>query len=232
MTVYKPPFGLPVASGWWFRAGGARHLALLISFGSDDEESATGVIPDPAALAVFRLRRRTTRGGDSLYDFELVEAVDPQTDRFTSFPEALPLIDENAKNQFFWIVNTHFNAGENFAAYETVRIDGNGRLRAAIEKMPGSYVSMDCSDNTADFLTVKRRERAAGNVLPYDFSLRTLFIEEHECRRESKRKKAIAETKIYRARRSVSKRGKRSVWRLVLIARSKRTVSVLRDQDY
>jgi hypothetical protein len=235
-TLYASPLEVTSASGWWFKANGERHLALLMDVAGRPIESAENS-DSQTVLAVFRYVERNEKFPDGdktkiriVREFRLVEAVDPQTDRFVGFPEDLPLVDETPKNQFFWILNHHFNAGESFRAYETVSVGADNRLSVAIEKMIGTYESADCSDNREDSFWVERMKRPPKNFLPYEFRLRTLIWTENECARRMERTNPIEEMRIYRARRTTKAKGKRRVWRLVLVKITRKKIKHYRDR--
>jgi hypothetical protein len=81
------------------------------------------------ALAVFRYGSRFDKDGRKSIKLRLVEAVDPQEDRFVDMPDDLPLIKDEFGNQTFWILNQHHNAGESYRDYKTIKVQSDKRLQ-------------------------------------------------------------------------------------------------------
>lgn len=130
-TLYESPFEITKVNGRWFEANGAKHLALLLEISKNPVKSGD----DDAlhyALAVFRYVSRTEKSGESQTrvtgEFRLVEAVNPQTDRFVEFPQDFPLIEESPKNQTFWIVNYHRYGGQTYSEDHTIHLGSDNRL--------------------------------------------------------------------------------------------------------
>ncbi|HEY0429412.1 MAG TPA: hypothetical protein VGC76_16650 [Pyrinomonadaceae bacterium] len=237
-TLYEAPLDVTSATGRWFKANGEKHLALLVDADRHTSESGASLYSQ-TVLAVFRYVERNEKYSDGdktkirfVREFRLIEAADPQTDRFVSFPDDLPLIEESPANQFFWILNHHFNAGENFRSYETIRVGANKRLSLAIEKMVGAYDSDDCSDNRLDSFWVEQHKRQPKNSLPYDFRLRTLIWTKNECERRLEWTNPIEEMRIYQARQTTSAKSKRRVLRLVLVKLTRKKIRFYRDRGY
>lgn len=234
-TLYESPFEIVGTNGWWFEANGAKHLALLLEiskFPSNPEAS----FDQQYALLVFRYVSRNEHYGVGdktkirmVREFRLVEAVDPQTDRFVELPDDFPLVGESPKNQTFWILNHHWNAGESFRNYQTIRVAVSHRLSYGIENLPGVYVSDDCSDNREDSFYVEPLKNAPKNFLPYDFSLRTLIWTKNECEFKQETSYPFEESRIYRARWTLTK-NKRRVLRLRVVKFSRKRVKVFRQK--
>lgn len=199
ITVYETPSSVVGLEAWWFKAGSARHLALLIA------TAPKGETPEKYVLAVFKIvdRQDALRTGE----FALLDAIDPQTDRFTSLPDELPLIAANPGNEFFWLLNYHWTASESYRSYEAVRLVGGKRLEIAIRNVPGRYYSMDCSDMTETTLRVVRNDRIRKMYLPYQFYLRTLTWTRRQCEAEKRISYPKEERHIYQAHRGSAENG-------------------------
>jgi hypothetical protein len=214
-TGYQAPLVVQDAEGWWFEANGEKHLALLLEVADGDSGSLYG----QSVLAVFRVRPAAIRG--ALKSLELTDAVDPQADRFVGFPDEFPLVETRAKNQAFWILNQHWNAGENFSNYQLVHVERTkDRLSLALENLPGVYTSADCSDDTEDRFRVERLNRQPGNYLPYNFIFETFRWTKKQCLQRAATSYPIYERRIYRA--AWTFKNKRRVLRLRLIKFSKK----------
>jgi hypothetical protein len=219
-TEYDAPLVVRDGKGLWFEAKGAKHLALLLEIAARAEDGSEP-FEWQYVLAVFRVRPALVSGGEKSEGFELTDAVDPQTDRFTWLTSEFPLIETDAPDQAFWILNEHWNSSQSFSVYELVRLDAKNRLSLAIENLPGVFSDGDCSANAADTFRVARRNRRSRKYLPYDFVFKTFRWTRKQCEKDAKISYPVEETRIYRAAWTTAKRRRALRLRLVLFAKKR-----------
>lgn len=181
-SVHRSPLDIVRVRGWKFLAqGGVKHLALLIE--AHKEVMADGDLFDwEYALAVFSYGSTLKQKGRASSAWNLVEAVDPQEDRFMDFPDELPLIEEGRGQQTFWIINQHHNAGESFRDYKTIGVQSGKRLGWSIQDLPGLNDSDGCEAREENRLEVMPRDNPGKAYLPVAVRLKTLRWEKVDCR--------------------------------------------------
>jgi hypothetical protein len=184
-SVHRAEVDIVRVRGWRFQAqGGARHLALLIE--AHKESMEEGDLFDwQYALAVFRYARVRDGGGRASIKFRLVEAVDPQEDRFVDLPDELPLVTVDSGSQSFWVINHHHNAGESFRDYKMIGVRAGGKhLQWLSQGLPGLHDTDDCGGREVNSLEVAPRNDLGARYLPVELRFRTLRWKKIDCRSE------------------------------------------------
>jgi hypothetical protein len=200
-SLHHAPLDIVRVRGWKFLAqGGAKHLALLIEAHKEVMED-DDLFDWQYALAVFRYGSSVDNRGRASISFRLVEAIDPQEDRFVDLPDGLPLIEERSGQQSFWIINQHHNAGESFRDYKTIKVQSERRLQWLIEGLPGLHDTNDCQAREENRLEVAPRNNLHTAYLPVEFRLKTLRWQKNDCREVEEGVRAdTEETRVYLAR--------------------------------
>ncbi|HEV2859613.1 MAG TPA: hypothetical protein VGX48_01245 [Pyrinomonadaceae bacterium] len=187
----EAPFEVWSVQSWRFKSAGLPHLALLVNTRFKDPADSGG-FDTQYTLAVFRPAAPPAR-------LRLVEAVDPQTDRFVTFPEDLPLVSIGPGRESFWILCHHHNAGEEFRDYRAVTVSGDS-LRWSLKDLPGLYSSDTCEAKSVQSLEVVPLKAARRGELPYEFRVETLRWRKRDCEQTRGRPDRRG-ARVYRAAR-------------------------------
>lgn len=180
-SMHRAPLDIVRVRGWKFLAqGGVNHLALLIEVHKEAIEDGD-LFDWQYALGVFSYQGRK---GQTSSAWNLVEAVDPQEDRFMDLPDKLPLVDEGKGDQTFWTLDQHHNAGESFRDYKTIRVQSGRRLEWSIQGLPGLHDSNGCEAREETSLDVVPRPNPGQGYLPVEVRLKTLRWEKVDCQDE------------------------------------------------
>ena len=130
---------------WLGGAGNRKYLVVLFAASLPDEQFA----PDAEtfyALAVFAYVRRKVVDWNVYnalhykwtYEFDLIDAVDPQSDDGVELPKAVPVIKTERGAQIFWLLNSHAVRGGSVKNYAAIELRNN-RLNLFFKDFPTLY---------------------------------------------------------------------------------------------
>lgn len=210
-SVHNRPMNIVRVRGWRFLAqGGANHLALLIEAHKEVMED-DDLFDWQYALAVFSYASLPKKEGRASTVFRLVEAVDPQEDRFVDLPDGLPLLEENSGSQSLWIINQHHNASESFRDYKSVKVQSGRSLRWLIKGLPGLHDTEGCEAREESRFDVSPRHNLPKAYLPVEIRLKTLRWKKIDCRGEEGASADAEETRVFLIRSVTLPDGRKSV---------------------
>ena len=153
-TALQSDITLSYLSPRWIKSDGRPVLLLAINVAAEDANEATPYEGETMILGAFDVETST----------RLIDALEVQTDRFTSLWDTQPVVHLSSDHDALVVHNTHWNAGESYDQYTLVFL-GNGTFGVISDIT--LYSTLGCGTNyteTPDYAAVQHAGRAYPDV--------------------------------------------------------------------